>query len=303
VIFSHKTATAGRGHHARAELALAWQSDYSDACRPFTQRCRMPSRSPILFWLLLAATLSVDAVASVLIFETKISQLSAALYLALTFGQLSVLCSWAVLFSSKVGMKWSVPFVVALPFAIIIHLAGSRMGQTTSLEPLIAFIGLLWLHVVCALTLLWLLKPTRLSAPLANVANQRPWQFALRHLLIVMTCLALLAFMLSHNDPIIRSLLSTVSLVAGNAILLMAIVGSMRPRLAWPLRLALALGVAVVIAAVCNQFGLAFADEMKVYAMFLIQSIIIWAWLELYLPRVDDAAAQIDAPLSPEATS
>jgi hypothetical protein len=259
----------------------------------------MPPRSPILFWLLLAATLAVDAVATVQMFGTDISPSprSALLYPALALGQLSVVSIWVVMFRPRIGATWLIPFAIGLAFALIFNVA--RGDRTARTESLIAYVGLFSLHVAVVLMSLWLLKPMQISAPIANVTEQRPWQFAVRHLLILMTCLALLAFVLSHNDLLVRSILNVVSLVAGNAILLIAVVVSVRPRILWPLRLALSLGAAIGVALVCNVFGIAFAGEMNVFALFLIQAIVIWSWLELYRSPAHDGVVS----LSPEATS
>jgi hypothetical protein len=263
----------------------------------------MPPHSPILFWLLLPATLAVDAVAVMFLWDTKASDLAYTLYWALTFGQLSVICVRIVLWRAKVGMTWLIAFLAGLPFALVLALISYWQDLVPPDEVLVAVMGLIWTHVAAVLVTLWMLKPTRLSTRIANVAAQPPWQFAVRHLLIVTTCLALLAFMLSHNDPLHDAIADVASIVIANVALLIGVVIALRLGSPLPLRLALTLAIAIGIAIVSNRIGAAFATDMNLYALFVVQAIVIWAWLELYRPTEDDTARAETVSLAPESLS
>lgn len=120
------------------------------------RRYRMPRRSPVIFWLLLAATISVDAVATYWIFDNESNTAAMTLYLALAFGQLSMLCEWAVLFHTVLGLRWLVPFVAGLPIALLMTFAAGEPGP----DALFAYMSLMWVHVALILLVLWILKPT-----------------------------------------------------------------------------------------------------------------------------------------------
>ena len=99
----------GRCPPYTTELAMIPRTDYSDACPPATQRrYHMQHASPLIFWLLLAATLSIDAVVSTLI-NPRLPQSSVqysiiALH-ALVFGQLSIVCIW-LMQSAPSDFRW-----------------------------------------------------------------------------------------------------------------------------------------------------------------------------------------------------
>jgi hypothetical protein len=255
----------------------------------------MSRRSPIIYWLLLAATISVDAVATAWIFDNEFDPMT--LYIALAFGQLSSLCAWAVLLHTRVGLRWPVPFVAGFPIAFVMSWARSQYEVDT----LFSFTGLMWVHVAIILSLLWLLRPTRIFADLSGRSNQRPWQFAVRHLLVLMTCLAILIVVLQRGEVLVDATVAVVSLMIGNAILLIAIIAATQARWPWPLRLAASLGAAIIIAGICEWTQAAFADEISSFAFNIIQAIVIWSWIEVIGPRRSAEVANADKPQPLEA--
>ncbi len=75
----------------------------------------MNQRPQINFWLLLAATAAVDAVAIAWILDAGSASLAAYLFDALLAGQLAVVCVWAVFRSP--GKMWS---LVAATVAVLV---------------------------------------------------------------------------------------------------------------------------------------------------------------------------------------
>ena len=250
-------------------------------------------RSPVIFWLLLAATVSVDAVAVFWLFDSRGGEShieAATLYTALAFGQLSVICAWVVLTYARIGIRWLVPFFAGLPIALIMeHTITNRLSTYTTLA---------WTHVALVLLSLWLLKPTRTFAGASDHSNQPSWQFSISHLLVLMTCVAVLTVVLRNADILVDEPASVVFFTIGNAILLIAIVAGTQTRWPWPLRLTASLGVAIIIAGICEWTQTAFADEINSFAFNLIQALVIWSWLEQMRPApATELENAVDAPL------
>lgn len=257
----------------------------------------MQQRSPVIFWLLLAATLSVDAVATYWICEIGDQAASATLFIGLAFGQLSVLGAWAVLFRTRVGLRWLVPLVFGLLVALIFTYArASRFSGRPTLVLFYSYTGLMWAHVTLVLALLWLLKPTRIFASYFDRSGQRPWQFATKHLLMLMTSLSILMVVLGRAELLVDETANVVSLVIDNSLLLVAAVAATQAKWPWPLRLVASLSVAIIVAGICEWIRLAFASELNSFAFNLIQAIVLWSWLELMRPRrVEDVAGGSEA--------
>jgi len=261
----------------------------------------MPARSPILFWLLLAATLAVDAVSIVAVYKNGNTPLMGAIYLALSLSQLSVVCYWVAVVRAQMGLAWVAPLALGVLIAFTITAVETERQEPRFGEIVLAYIGLMWFHVAVALAALWLAKPTRLIA--TAEASDPPWRFAMRHLLAVMTCLAVLAALMSHNAPIVREFFTVLVLVAGSVVLLVSATVVARRQWAWLLRLAAEFAVALLIAEVCIRLGVGFKDDLSWRALYLIQIIVIFAWLELYFAPSISGVAQRDLSSSPEAAS
>ena len=239
-------------------------------------------RSPVIFWLLLAATICVDAMATygILDFGSEGHIAAVTLYIALAFGQLSVLCAWAVLWHVRLGLRWLVPFLTGIPIALTM----AYVISPPLIERLLSYTSLMWTHVALVLLSLWLLKPTRIFAGASDHSNQPSWQFSISHLLVLMTCVAVLTVVLRNADILVDEPAAVVFFTIGNAILLIAIVAGTQTRWPWPLRLTASLGTAIIIAGICEWTQTSFADEINSFAFNLIQAIVIWLWLEQMRP-------------------
>jgi hypothetical protein len=255
----------------------------------------MPPRSPILFWLLLAATLAVDAVAIVWLAGSA-ARLSAAatLFIALAYGQLSALCDWAA-FRSTLWIRWLVPFAAGLAIALTITITQSyhSSGPMIPWEQLLAFTSLLWVHVAVLWLVLWLLKPTRLFSHDASISSRQSWRFNIKHLFILLTCLPILVIAFK-NSAIVRHGITLhgfemfVAWVAVNAALLIAIAVIIRRQWLLPLRFAACLGAAIVVGMLLQRLLPDLSKALNMLAFSLIQTFVIWAWLELFRKTRDE---------------
>ena len=295
------------------------RTDYSDACPPTTQRCyHMPQRSPVIFWLLLAATISVDAVATAWMFDDLMQPMAVTLFIAMAYSQVSILCAWAVLCRPAIWIRWLVPFGVGFVVALImtaaeIHL---RTGQSFRWEQLLAFFrwelllaytSLMWVHVATLLLLLWFLKPTRLFANYLGRTNQWSWQFTTKHLLLLMTCLPILVIVFKKS-AIVRSgvtahgFVEFVAWVVGNVLLLLAVAVTVQRKWKWVLRLAASAGAALVIGPFLQWAVPELSRTVYITAFSLIQAFVVWAWLETIRPHdcADIVNADESQPLEVE---
>lgn len=241
----------------------------------------MPLRSPAIFWLLLAATLAVDAVAIYWMFSKDNSAASGTFWIALSFAEISVLAIWAILFSPSVGLKWLAPFVGGCVVALIMYQANSHSRDTTYLFDIT---GLMWVHTTVAIALLWMLKPTRWLAKWSDDASQRRWQFSIAHILTLMTCVSVLCVLLGNVELLARDAKYAITLALANSALLLAgLVISEQIRVGF-LRFAASVGAAIAIAAICELTDIAFAREINLFAFNLIQMAMLWSWIEVIAP-------------------
>ena len=259
----------------------------------------MPQQSRLIFWLLLAATLAVDVVATSWIFHNKLGgRPSTTFFIGLAFGQLSVLCAWAVLYGERIGFRWLAPFAAG---AIVGGLLSSA-ERGYFVKNMITYTGLMWAQAALALPALWLLRPFRFVSGISHRTGQSRWQFGTRHLLALMTCLAGLLGVVLRSQKLSDNAGEVVVVVVCNAVLLLAVVSIVaKTNLHIVLRLAASLGAALAIAIPCEWFLIGLARGENTFAMNLIQSVVIWAWLEVLRPQ-PDANISVAAVPPPEAT-
>jgi hypothetical protein len=257
----------------------------------------MPPRSPVIFWLLLAATLSVDAATAGWVFWGQLREESATPFLALSFAQLGILCVWAVFIPKRIRLSWVAPLFLGIAVAVLVALSApsSPLGQRW--EMFLAFIVLTWTHAAIVLPILWLLKPTRFGTAFVASDSKPRWQFSTMHLLTVMTCLAVLSMVLRQSSEWAReAMVVLVTLPVANISLLILVIVAVQMKRHWLLRLAISLGGALVIAVVSESSGAEFADGMNFYVYCVIQAIVLWMWLELFRSqRLIDTIAEVQS--------
>jgi hypothetical protein len=246
----------------------------------------MPPRSPILFWLLLAATLAVDTVAIVWFAGSPRLSAAATLLIALAYGQLSTLCDWAA-FRSTLWIRWLVPFATGFGVALTITVTETyhSPGPMIRWEQLLAFTSLLWVHVAVLWLVLWLVKPTRLFSHDTSISGRQSWRFTMKHLFILLTCLPILVIVFKKS-AIVRHGITFhgfemfVAWVALNAALLIAISVIIRRQWLLPLRFAACLGAAIVVGMLLQRLLPDLSKGLNMLAFSLIQTFVIWGWLE-----------------------
>jgi hypothetical protein len=245
----------------------------------------MPHRSSrIIFWLLLAATLSVDLVSLFWIAASKFRGTSATLFMGLAYGQLSALCVWAIVSQKTVGLRWIVPFVVGLAAGLFAAEA-ERPGSPEKWDEDIAFIGLFWVHVVVAIVALWSLKPTSLVRDGGARIHTGAWRFSTKNLMVLMTVTAVLVALLGRNRLLSGDWGWVVSLAVGNVAMLLVAIGLHRARLHRIFRFAGVCATALLIGAAWKWSGFVIGGGMNLIAFYLIQAVVVWLWLQQILSK------------------
>jgi hypothetical protein len=245
----------------------------------------MPHRSPQYFALLLIATIYVDMMAIVWLYSERFSPPAATFYLSLAYAHVSILCVWTLVLRSRARLRWLAPFVAGLIIAAIVTYSARRDSGHRPAELLFVFTALMWLHVALIAPVLWLLLPTRLVANYSGRTPERPWQFSLLHLLALMTGVPILIVVVSNAKPLFSDISKLVSFPMANALLLFGALAAQSASRFWPFRLAASIAFALGLAAIAEWTQLALADETSSFAFFVIQIIVIWAWLEVLRPR------------------
>jgi hypothetical protein len=120
----------------------------------------MPQRSSVIFWLLVAATISVDAVAFFWA-EAEPDPYGFVVFDALMLSQISAICIWSGLRSEK-SMWTRVSPLLAVVYATLIWGLISetnwigKVGEEWSVRMSLAFVNH-GLHAALLLSMLWLL--------------------------------------------------------------------------------------------------------------------------------------------------
>jgi hypothetical protein len=239
----------------------------------------MPPAPPVVFWLLLAATLCVDAVATFWIFDSNFGEESATLFLALAYGELSALCAWAVFARERMGWRWLLPILGAVAAGLAAGAAEKR-GRSFRSEELLAFIGLFVPHVIAAFAVLWMLKSRR-----------RSWRFSIANLFVLMTVLAVLIPLFGRNQLLQGAIVAVVTLVIGNIVLLATAIGTRYYQFPIIMRLAFDCAVAILVGSLWLVFGLGFATDLNVIVLYLIQMLTLSVWLAFVPVPAQSSAA------------
>jgi hypothetical protein len=224
-----------------------------------------------MFWLLLAATLSLDATAMIWVAVDNDRATAATLYEALCVSQISLLCVWSMLGADR--RMWAPLIPIAAAALVVLafgHFDALRWTDAAAEKGV---------HVAGLMALLWILRRTpwwqRGCAPSAR----EKWQFSLGKLLIVMTVVAVLIVFLRHADET-RAIWNVIlgPVVYGSILLpvIAVVVWRSMPRAL--LRLAATLLAAAAIAA--WPIFLAREYWLSTLAFFVIQALVLWLWLE-----------------------
>jgi hypothetical protein len=231
----------------------------------------MKQRSPVIFWLLLAATLAVDAVAVVWLFTAERHTAAETLVDALSFSQISVACVWWMQATIHRRWKAAAPVVVAVAAAIM-----------TSRLPYISLIdaaALYGSHLIAVAAALWLAKRTTWIRRGNRPQDLPTWQFSVAQLLLVMTLLAILLVALKSAELVRDAWAAIVAVITGNVALIVGVLFVWYLRQHTLVRLAIMLVVAAVVALANGLLRPYFLGNFVAY--YVIQTLVLWLWLEL----------------------
>ncbi len=247
----------------------------------------MPQRLPLIFWLLVAATISVDAVAFVWAEAVPDYAFGFIAFDVLVLSQISVVCIWSGLRLEKSMWTRFSPFLAIILASLVWGLFSERhfigkVGEGWSRRVSLALVNQ-GFHAGLLLAMLWLLKRTafwkRRYDPTAE------WRFSIADLLVVFTIVAVLGTGMRLSevyDDLDWLGWAEVVLMSGSAVLAMSavLIWSLW-RTPWVLRASGVVGVAIGLTAVKLLAERRFPAEHAVViaAHFLIQTPVLIVWL------------------------
>jgi hypothetical protein len=240
----------------------------------------MPQRSPIIFWLLLSATLAVDVAILVLVAE---EQNPTAAYLmvifhALILSQLSIICIWSA-FSTTPNTWRRIAPVLAVVTAALMAGQFTRYPESN----FTTYLGDATLRAVEVLAGLWLLQRTSYWRRRNGTAHT--WQFSVLHVLAAMTITAILITLLRRNEYFGDDRWTNIAFACSDVALVMASVILWSFSWTWVLRFASVIGIAIVlgegaVAIIYGQVGDVGMSAFNIlHAYYLIQAIVLSLWL------------------------
>ena len=243
--------------------------------RPTDPHTKVPQRLPVNFWLLLAATICVDGVATLGEFRSE------ELYFPLVCGQLSALCIWTSF--SRRRQYWRTLLTFAFAVAAALWAAPAYGPGDRDPAVAMAYAGLWLTHATFLFGVLWAFQRTRYARRWGYRENWRGWQFSTIQLLLIMTALAILIVVLRSAQLIHDVWLWVVILLVNNVCLAVACVVIQGTRWHAMVRLAAAAGVAVFMGMVLY----ATRTWPEIIAVNLIYAFVLVLWLEVgdILPR------------------
>lgn len=281
--------------HPTAELAMVRRTDYSDDSASTTQRRSFMQRSSsAIFWLLLAATLAVDALAVSWVYMTTLEQ-AGNLYFALVCSQISVVCIGSSCSSVRGPRRWMWPWVVSLAVAAVTTWLAPDRGNVS--QSFLLYLSLWLPQVAILVAILWLLQRTPIAKRGGYWNGQSNWQFSVAHLLIVTTVCAILLVILRLAEEWRELWLVLAAWLANNTAL--AVAALLICTMPWHgfLRLGATLGVSLVFALLIEKVAPG-PDALPVNS---IQAIVLVVWLIIggIVPRGahldDDCAGSVQS--------
>jgi hypothetical protein len=275
------------------------------------RRRNMPHRSPIIFWLLLAANVCVDSVLWSLVtghFDNYSGFASVSLH-AMIQSQLSIVCIWTAVTERKNLSTLILPFAAALVAALV---TATAMSATRYEPPLtfdsffVAYLAFFGLHAALLVAALWVFRRTAFWRKRSGVVST--WQYSLGHLLFVMTIIALLALTFRQSPLVGEGGWVNIIFVVSSVLLTVASVFLWSLSWHWLLRLAAVVGISLSLAGL-SVFGFSFNEGslgpilMIIFgAHYLIQGIVLSIWLGVgeLLPIAGPDSADSEPPMRPQ---
>lgn len=262
---------------------------------PCNAATTMAHRSPVIFWLLVAATLAINAVATYELSQSQDAQV-VALFTGLMYGQFSLVCVWVVADRRSGKLRLGAPMIAAFIAALLISWATAGASGEFDWPMVIGLTVTFSLHMGVLWGLLWFFAPAAWVSGRGQ-AGKKQRQFSTLHLLILMTVVAVVLSLLRVNsDP--EGWVIAASFTLANAVLLFGVLATMHRPWHLMLRAAAALALAASIGWICEWTQFALADWMDALAFFIVQAIVLIAWLANSVPASKAIGVQDDSQLS-----
>jgi hypothetical protein len=238
----------------------------------------MPQRSPVIFWLLVAATLAVDAVVVSWAYAGSLDRVE-ALYFGLVCGQISIVGIWACFSTAPRWWQWltsPVAAFIAALLTVLLYERGQTYGMDDAFELGMVYFSLWTVQLLLVIGGVWFLRHTSLGERWGHCAPIGRWQFSLKHLLAIMTFTPIALVAVKETRSIGDVWLPLVLWTLNNAILAVAAAIVHMARFHPVVRLA-------SLAALAIAFGL-FLEGINLgpesMAINLIQASVVFLWLE-----------------------
>jgi hypothetical protein len=248
----------------------------------------MPQRSPLMFWLLLAATISVDAVALSWFEADPSYDFDFVVFDALVMSQISVVCIWVGLRAEQsIWIRFS-PLLAVVAATLIWGMVGDRhfigkVGEERSLR-MGLFLVNHGVHAALVLAMLWLLKRTALRKRQGESTAE--WQFSIADLLALMMVVAVLGAGMQLTDMFENLEWADIATYGCPAVLAVssALIWSLW-RTPWVLRasgvMAVAIGLVAVVMAAERHWRFDTSFPVVLATNYLIQAVVLMVWLAL----------------------
>jgi hypothetical protein len=260
----------------------------------------MSQRSPVIFVLLLAATLSVDAVAVWLMWTDHHALASSRIpYHALAFSQLSLLAIWVTFGQRTSIVRWCMVAGATLGVAWlttgISYMPWSFAGE----------LGLFSTHVLAAMILLWCLRNALAGRRITSQPQPVRWRFTVRHILALTAATGVVLAAWTSAAELGWYGGEAAAVIAGSLLLALGAVVVAELRIHRVKRWAAIVAVAGIVGA-STHVGYRLDSACLVYpwtSLFLIQAIVLALWLELapIIPWRAAVALAADAKAPPAA--
>lgn len=238
----------------------------------------MPQRSPIIFWLLLAATLCVDAVVlSWVAPELRPDPGYATVcFDALIVSQLNVVCIRSAFSSTKTSWTRIAPLLAAALAAI---LAAKFINDPVRFDEAIASeLSHYGLHAALLLMTLWLFQRTTFWRRRSGLSLE--WKYSLAHVLFAMTAVAVLATAMRNSSFFGNNRLLNLTFVCSSVLLAVATVLIWSQATHWLIRSAGVFAFAILLGAavwLTTDWHPSFKEIIG--AHYMIQALVISVWL------------------------
>jgi hypothetical protein len=238
------------------------------------RRYLMQQKSPAIFWLLLAATLAVNAVAMSWVYMTTLEQ-AKNVYFGLVCSQISVVCIGCGLSRIRGQRRWMAPLVVSVVVAALTTWLGHERGNAN--QNFLLYLSLWLPQAAILVAILWLLRQTPIAERLGCSNRDPSWRFSVGHLLAVMTACAILLVVLRLAEEMHDFWFVLAAWTVNNVAL--AIAALLIYTMHWHgfLRLGAIVGVSLVLAACIG----AYAQRLDAPLVNLIQAIVLFVWLAI----------------------